>query len=319
MILLALLLGLARVPALAQVDAILSSREIAVPLQEGKCEPEAVLAIFSREGDNDPIGFAEIVGTLGATQCRATVTAHSRSALIRPGDRAVLLDLHERNRNLPGRYDLMREGRRDVAIRYKPVVYGGYLFGHTAATLDKKEILIGPSALIYGITNDLQIDGTPLLLIKNVGQLAGQYQFLRSEDVKLSLRLVGNRFFAIGRGSWEVELLYDSTSNTKSMTHTKLKYSSKLPESLPLESADKKAQGAAEISSVYEWILPSWHRILLGPKFTAGQEMDVGFLFSSLFLYDRFQWSANLEVNSLKKFDLKKYKQVFSFDLAWRF
>jgi hypothetical protein len=66
-------------------------------------------------------------------------------------------------------------------------------------------------------------------------------------------------------------------------------------------------------------VLPSWHRLLLGPKFTAGEEKDVGFLFTALFLYEHFHWSVNLEVSSLAKLNLKDYYQVLSADFFWRF
>lgn len=306
--------------ALANVEAIVSSREIAVPKQNGGCEPGAMLAIFSQDGENEPLGFAEIVATRNEEQCRATVTTHSRSALIRPGDRAVLLDLEkQKNSNLEGRYDLLQEGKKEVAVRYKPLVYGGYLYGQTAATLDKGEFLAGLTPLMYGITNHLQADMVPILLLKNNLQGGIKYQLVQSEDNKLSLHLGGTRFLSIGKGAWTAELQYDSTSNTRSMTHTKLRYSSKLPDSLPLENRDKEKQGVAELSTVYEWILPSWHRLLLGPKFTAGEEKDVGFLFTALFLYEHFHWSVNLEVNSLTKINLRDYKQVFSADFFWRF
>lgn len=307
-------------PAFAQVEEILSSREIAIPLQAGKCEIGATAAIFSQEGENEPLGFAEIQGALEGRPhlCRATVVSHSRSALIRPGDRAVLLDLEERNSNLPGRYDLLRDGRKDVAVRYKPLVYAGYLFGQTAATLNQGEFLVGPTPLIYGITNRLQVDTVPFLFIQQIGQLGAKYQFYRGEDIRLSLQVTGMRFFNIGRGSGFAELQYDSTSNSRSMTHTKLRYTYKLPDSVPLENKDKQKDGSVELTTVYEWVLPSWHRILLGPKFTAGEEREIGFLFSALFLYRYFHWTVNLEVNSLQKLDFRTNKQAVSFDLFWR-
>jgi hypothetical protein len=312
---------LAPLMARAEVEEILSAREIAIPLQDGRCEVGATLAIFSQDGENDPLGFAEITGGIEGmpSSCRATVVSHSRSALIRVKDRAVLLDLKERNANLPGRYDLLREDRRSVATRYKPLVYAGYLFGQTAATLAKGEFLAGPFPLAYGITDRLQIDTSPALFLTQVGQLGGKYQFFRGEDIRLAFHVTGVRFFNIGKGSAWAELQYDSTSNGRSMTHTKVRYTFKLPDSLPLENRDKEKQGAAEITTVYEWVLPSWHRILLGPKFTAGEVQELGFLFTALFLYRHFHWTVNLEVNSLQKIDFPNNKQAVSFDFFWRF
>ena len=54
-------------------------------------------------------------------------------------------------------------------------------------------------------------------------------------------------------------------------------------------------------------------------KITAGEEKDVGFLFTALFLYEHFHWSVNLEVNSLRKINFRDYKQIVSADFFWRF
>lgn len=311
-------MSLISTPTYANVLEILNSREILLTPQTEACEPGQVMAIFSQDGENDALGFAEVVREQNDA-CLATVKTHSQSALIRVGDRAILIDLKERNRNLPGRYDLLREGKKDVAVRYKPLVYAGYLYGQTAAVLDPKEFLLGITTAMYGITDRIQIDAAPLLLSTSVGTAGIKAQFLRLEDARFALRAEGTRFFTIGKGAWAMELMYDSFSNSKSMTHTRLRYSSKLPDSLFLQDQDKERKGTAEISSVYEWILPSWHRILLGPKFTAGEEKDLGFLFTALFLYKHFHWSINLQVNSLAKLNLREYKQVFSADLFWRF
>jgi hypothetical protein len=306
--------------AFAQVDAILSAKEIVIPRQNGACEPGAVVAIFSQDGEKEPLGFAEIQSPFNGQQCRAVVSTHSRSGLIRPGDRTELLDLEKGdNDSLEGRYDLLQEGKKEVAVRYKPLVYGGYIYGQTAATLDQGEFLAGLTPLMYGITDHLQADLVPLLLISQKLQGGIKYQFVHTEDNKLSLHAGGTKFLNIGKGSWTIELQYDSSSNSRSMTHTRLRYSSKQPDSLPFENRDKEKQGAAELSTVYEWVLPSWHRLLLGPKFTAGEEKDVGFLFTALFLYEHFHWSLNLEVNSLAKLNFRDYKQAVSADFFWRF
>ena len=317
-LILALLLAL---PAFAQVEAILSSREIAVPLQNGGCEIGAVLALFPQEGDNEPLGFAEIEGFAPPDNrwCKASVSTHSRSALIRVGDRAVLLDLRERNQNLKGRYDLLDDRRKDVAVRYKPLVYTSYLFGQTAATLNKGEFLVGISPLMYGVTDRLQLNTTPFLLWKKVGELGVKYQFFRDEDIRLSFLATGLRFFEIGKGSGWMELQYDSTSNGRSMSHTKLRYTFKLPDSVPLEDINKERQGSLELTSVHEWVLPSWHRILLGPKVTAGDERDLGLLFAVLFLYRHFHWSVNLEINTFRELNFRENKQALWLDMFWRF
>ena len=303
----------------ARIISLLSSKEIAIDRAGTNCEPGAMAAIFSWDDESEAIGYAEITGTVEDRACRATILTHSKSALIREGDKTEFIDMHRRVPNLPARYDLLREGRKKVAVRFKPLIYAGYSYGYTAASLDKGEFLLGLGPLAYGITDRLQIDTIPLGYVTNLANLGAKYQFYRDEDNRLSLHLTGTRFTNIGKGSWWAELQYDSMSNSRSMTHTKLRYTSKLPDTFFLENKDKKNQPTAEISTVYEWMFPSWHRVLLGPKFTAGEEKDVGFLLSSLFLYEHFHWSVNLAMNSLRKLDFGRNQQVVSFDFFWRF
>lgn len=303
-----------------RVLEIVSSTELRLSAL-GNCQPESVMAIYGQDDRDQPLGFADVTGPTPGDplSCQATVISHSRNALIRVDDPIRLLDLTTADDTLPGRYDLLREGRRDFSARYKPLVYVGYLFGHTAATLDKGEFLVGIGPFIYGVTDRLQIDTAPILYLQNIGQIGVKYKVIHDEDARVSVHVTGSRFFSIGRGAWTAEIQYDNASNSRSMSHTKLRYSSKQPDSVLLNNRDKEKQGSLELTTVSEWILRDWHRMLFGPKFTAGEERDLGFVASTIFVFDTWHATLNLEVNSLRKFDLKDFKQVASVDVFLRF
>lgn len=302
---------------------ILDSYRIALPKQGAQCEVGSIYAIFSQDGGEKVLAYAEVIGE-GAKDrsletCVARVQSHSQNALVRNKDRAVLMNLNGYNSNLPGRFDLVRKGHRSFAARYKPVTYIGYGYGQTAATLDQGEFLAGVGPLAYGITNELQVDTTPILFLLNIGTAGIKYHFLEIEDMRFSAYLQGLKFFKSDLNSWSAELLLDATSNGHSMTHTKLKFFSKLPETLLLTDKDKKKKYSLELSSVYEWILPSWHRIMLGPKITAGSENELGFFLTSMFIWNTYHLSLSLVVNSIEKLDIKNNKQTYSLDMYWRF
>jgi hypothetical protein len=307
--------------ARAEVLALTNFKELALPLVEGACPKGRVFVLYSQDGEPEPLGFAEItqVDSRTGRRCLAKLISHSKSGLVRVGDRADMVDLEKAGDDIPARYDLLREGDKEVAVRHKPLVYAGYLYGHTGATLDRGEFLAGLSPLGYGISDRVMVDTTPFLYLANVGSVGVKWKFYQNEDMRLATYLRGQQFFAIGKGAWEAELILDSASNSRSMSRTKLRFRSKLPDNLVLENREREKQATVEISSVNEWMLKSWQRILFGPKVVTGDQTDLGFLLSVLFPYEHFHWSVNLEVNSLRKFDFANYRQTVSFDLFWRF
>ncbi len=313
----------------SRVEKILSAREVLITAEHREaCAPGRIFAIYPQDDadtektkdgeDPEPLGFADSFERYGERQCLAKVKSHSQSGLIRARDHARPLDLTESGQNIPGRYDLVREGKKEWAAMYKPTVYGGYLFGHTASTLDRGEFLVGLTPVMYGIRNNFQADLTYLRLVENVFEAGLKYKFFSNEDMRLTLRLQNSRFWETGQDAWSAELHYDSQSNSRSMGHTKLRYSSKVPRDLAFSDSAKKEDSSLELSTVNEWIFTSWHRLLFGPKFVAGDELDLGFLLTFMFVRESFHGALSLNVNSVRKFDFAAYKQTVGFDLFWR-
>jgi hypothetical protein len=140
----------------------------------------------------------------------------------------------------------------------------------------------------------------------------------QNEDMKLSLYTAGTQYWKIGKSSWEGGAMFDNGSNGRALTHTRLRYTSKAPEQIAFVDSSQQKNSTLELSTVNEWMLSSWHRILFGPKFLAGDTYDLGFLFSMIFVFDRFHGAINLNVNSVRNFDFKGYKQMVGADLFWR-
>lgn len=303
----------------AKVERIVSGKELELSGAPG-CFAESRFAIFSQDEEGEALGYAAITGP-GSTPflCRAEVQSHTRSALIRVGDRTEALNLRRRDANIPGRYDLVLENSRKVATRYKPLVYAGYLFGETASTLAKGEKLLGPSAAFYGLSNRVQLEAFPWLVFDQVASLGVKYKFIDGEDLTFALQGRVNQHYDVGKRSWSATIYYDSTSNSHSMSHTTLTFTSKLPTSTFLEEKAKEERYSAELTSTYEWVLKGWQRILLGPKITVGKQNDVGFVATAVFPYDYFNWAVNVELNSLTRFEFKNKKQLATGDIFWRF
>ncbi len=317
----AFVLLLAGTNAEARVLRILSEKNLAIGnVAPDACEKGRIFAITPQDSKtNQPTAFAEVVRFDEKLGCVATVSAHPNSPLVRVGDLTRAVDLYHGGQDIPGRYDLIREGHKDYAARYKPLVYGGLLFGQTAATLDKGEFLVGLTPFMYGITDRLQIDTTwPLLFDRSV-DIGAKFKFYENEDIKLSAYAAGTQYFNLSQKSGEFDIMYDSGSNGHSMSHTRLRYASSIPQQITFFTSNQAQKAALELSTVNEWILKSWHRILFGPKFIAGSTYDLGFLFSMIFVFDHFHGAINFDVNSVRQFNFSSYKQVVAADLFWRF
>jgi hypothetical protein len=322
-----LLLTLPAAGADGRVEQILTARDVLMSAASNEdCTPGQIFVIYSQsdrraleEKRAEPIGFADIYERFGDKKCLAKVKSHSQSALIREKDPAIAINMKSGEREIPGRNDLIREGHKEHASFYKATVYGGYFFGQTASTLDRGEFLVGVSPIMYGIRNNVQVDLTYLLLFTQVVQTGVKYRFLSNEDMRLAVYLQNARFWDLGKDAWVGEIHYDSISNGRTVTHTKLRYSSKVPRDLLLSDKAKEKDSTLELSTVTEWVLNSWNRMLLGPKFVAGNDFDLGFLFSFLYIERSFHAAVNLNVNSMRKLDFKTGKQTVGLDLFWRF
>lgn len=309
--------------SLGAVTAILNEKEIAVdPFPQG-CPLGQMFAIYSQDNYQpelkEALGFGEIVGTAPKGKCRSTISSHSRSGLIRVKDPVELVNLRKKVKDFPARFDLTQDGKREISSRYKPLVYAGYVYGYMGATLDKGEWLVGPFPLAYGITNRLQVETTPIVFIASMVNLGLKYQFFSTEDSKISAHINGSKFWTIGKGFWWTELQWDNTSNARLKSHTKVRFTSKQPDSVILQSKDKEKKYTVEFSSVYQWILPGWDRLLIGPKFITGEETDLGLIVSAVFIYDSFHWTVGAAANSLANLNFRDNSLVASADLFWRF
>lgn len=316
------------------VREIISSSEILIATtKDTPCLIDDTFAIYAKDNPDEVVAYAEIKSvTKVAKSCIAKTVAHSKSGLIRRGDYARRLDLTQYNENLPGRYDLIQEGKKSYSARYKPLVFTGFLQGFTAATLDKneflfgfsavtsgnKKILFGVSKFAYGITDRLQVLTSPILVIDKALDVGVNYKAWQGEDFRVTPAISAISDWKTGDQTWNFDLAYDSHSNSRSMTHTKFSYTWLRPRKLLFYNKNIKRQFAT-LSSVQEWMLPSWHRILLGPKVISGEEVDIGFTLSFVFVFNSLHATVNLITDSVTKLDIKNNAQRMAFDVFWRF
>ncbi|MGZ3809484.1 MAG: hypothetical protein ACXVCE_15480, partial [Bacteriovorax sp.] len=117
-----------------------------------------VLAIYSHQS-KEIIGYARVTSiTDNSDLFIATIVTHNKNGIVRPENYLKKLDLTKIDNDIPGRYDLAYRDESKVAAKYRPLVYAGLTQGMTASNLRKKEFLLGPSILSYGLTSGTQFD-----------------------------------------------------------------------------------------------------------------------------------------------------------------
>jgi len=276
-----------------------------------------LLVILSHES-KEAIGYAA-VKKIESQKWIATVKMHSKEALVRPGNFLQKVDLTNYHTKIPARFDLVRKNQKEVASKFKPLVFLDYQLGQAAATLDKKESLLGPSIYAYGINNNFQTDSTLLLNLVGIPNIGLKYTVLTGEDYRLSLYTKYYHYLERNKNSYDFEALLDKTANTHMITFTKVTHKVKRPDRKAVLTSRIYDEGAnTEIQTIYGYILGNWNRLLLGPKYNFEQKILGGAAIYTA-IYNHFHWSITLQTVNLSKIKLGKEAYNYYADFYWRF
>ncbi len=277
-----------------------------------------LLVIISHE-TGVTIGYAT-VKKMGEKTWTATVKAHSKEALVRPGNFLQKVDLTNYHTNMPGRFDLVRKDQKDIAAKFKHLVYLDYQLGQAAATLDKHENLAGLTTYAYGVTNNFQLDSTTLLNFAKIFNVGAKLNVLSGEDYRVSLYSKYYRYFKYqNQSAYDFEAIIDKTSNTNMMTFTKVSHKVRRPEGSGILTPNIYTKSSnTEVQTIYGYILNNWNRVLLGPKYNIEQKTLGGAAIYTV-IYNHFHWSFALQTSNLSKLRLGKDGYDYYLDFYWRF
>lgn len=295
--------------AVFTVDKILTDSRILVASTEARPDilPGSVFSLFSHES-GAVIGYAFVVRPESSQHLDrawvAEIRTHNKSALIRPGNRALLLDLTRLNLDIPGRYDLQIPDRREISARYKPLVYMGFLAGNTASTLAKKEAIFGPGIFGYGLTDRLQVETIPAFLIRDVAALAGKFNLYRDDDHSISILAREYYFFDHKKTAQDFSLYVDTFSNSRFVSYLKIVFLSRRPDRIPFTTTGETTRATSEIQSTSGIVLNNWDKIIFGPKYNF-VERNIGGHFGYLMIGDYLHFLLGLEASNFR--NVKKF------------
>lgn len=277
-----------------------------------------LLVIISHE-TGLTLGYAT-VKKIGEKTWIATVKMHSKEGLVRIGNFLQKVDLTNYHTKMPGRFDLVRKDQKDIASKFKHLVYLDYQLGQAAATLDKHEHMLGLTTYAYGITNSLQVDTTTLFNFVKIPNAGVKLNVLAGEDFRVSLYTKYYRYLKYdNQNAFDFEAIVDKTANTNMMTFTKVSHKVRRPEGSGILTPNiYSKQSNTEIQTIYGYILNNWNRILLGPKYNFEQKTLGGAAIYTV-IYNHFHWSFALQTSNLSKLQLGNNGYDYYLDFYWRF
>lgn len=281
--------------------------------------PGDILAIYSHE-TKEVLGFARVsFVTDNSDLFIATVETHHKSGLIRPENYLKKLDLTKIDNDIPARYDLTYRDESSVAAKYRPLVYAGLVQGMTASNLAKKEILLGPSILSYGITSWTQVNVNLASSIFGVVNMGIKNKLFDNQDFELSLENGFQYYPSKKKGSYQFTGYLDMASNSHFKSYARFKVFTQKPEDQSLSNNEEYTKDVnLELQLSYGYIFTNWNQLIIGPKIDVNKK-NVGGVIGYYVVEKDFNTMFGVSSADFSEFRLGKQAYLINLDFWWRF
>lgn len=283
-----------------------------------------VLVIQSRDTSQGIIGFVQIESIMtegdGQFHIKARLVRHSKFAMVQLGDVLFRMDFNTYHQEYRGTTELiMKNEDPSSSASYKALVFMGLSVGETAQTLRQGEYLINILGYFdYGVTSRFNVGTLLPADFLSAPNIQGKYKLVDSDSNVVSLGLNVFQAAENSTGAINMNIYWDSVSSESVISHTNL--------SLALATFDKaknltalKGAGTSSLQSGYEFILPDWNRVLLGPSYNF-ENKSVGGYVSYMWIWDHMHLMAGVSTTDISNviYNVKE-GYYFNADLYWRF
>lgn len=278
-----------------------------------------VFAIFSHES-HDVLGYAEVSKVDPDTDFfEAVVETHHQSGMIRTGNYLVRLNLSTVKNSIPARIELLSYSKRKVAAKYRHMVYTGFFLGQTAQPLLRKEYIVGPSFFAYGYRDYLQFHTNVLNTFFGTPNIGYKFLLGRSSDFALAFSQEFNYYPDARRTYHEFSIHLDTYSNSKFLSYSKLKFSTKRPETKTLTNNEGYTSDlSTELQLAYGYMTDNWNRFIFGPKVDFEKKV-VGGSVGYYYIDKEFHILIGASANDFSEAKLGKDGYILNLDFWWRF
>lgn len=252
---------------------------------------------------------------------RAKLLRGSARYMIRPGDILFHADLAKNNESYGAKIELIdpEDSGGLVSSRYRSLYTQGFSIGEAAQTLKKDEFLIAWYGLFaYGATDWLSVSSYLPLNALGAPNAQLKFRFYNSTENKLATGLNFSRIPGSKESVFNLSLMWDSFSSSSIVSHSFLTVAA-LTYDNSKETTAIKSFGSSAIQSGYEFLLPNWSRVLLGPNYNFETKALGGYI-SYLKIWEHFHFQLSLASNNLAATKLDVKEGYFGFiDGYWRY
>lgn len=250
----------------------------------------------------------------------ATIKMHSKSGLIRVENYLKKVDLTKAtNKDMAGSFDLVYTEDRKAAAKYRPLVYAGIAQGFTAANLVKKEFLVGPSVLGYGVTSTTQINTNLISTMFKILNASIKNTVFKNDDYEISVENGFQYFHENVKGSYQFSGYLDMVSNSNFNSYVKLRVFTQKPQDEYLYNSEEyKNNLNLELSLSYGYLFSNWNRLIFGPKIDVNKQTVGGTI--GYFIIDKeFHSMIGISSSDFSEFEMGKKGYLLNLDFWWRF
>ena len=307
------------------VTELLSDRTIRVHHVTGDALSDLrdAVAVIESQSTGEPLGYALLNSRIptadGSVDWIATVMAHGKASLVRPGARVRTVDLTRKVPELPARFDLIQLRQRKVANRYKPQVYlGHYAGGSTAATLYNSERLVGPFIAAYGLNDFWQIDTTPATLIVGEPSVGLKWNGYDDQENRISLQARYNYSIRARESYGSLSILWDSSGASRFIGYTQLKILTRQPSEVVATGEVSDRRFTAELQTFQGFLTSGWNRIVAGPRLNL-ENKTIGGTLAYYHMGNIFDWMVGLRAENFVNDDLSAKGYLPFAEFWWRF
>lgn len=308
----------------ARIEAILDSKHIRAISYNGDWYPGEVVFLESQSLGVGVIAFVEIKTILGrqdgSYEIVAELLRQSRANLVQVGDKLLHIDLSSDNPKYKGSTDLMVRHRSPlVSAKYKPLINEGISVGETAQTLWQGEYLVTWYGQVdYGFRDWLTVEAILPAYLVGAYNASAKFRVYSSDSTVISM---GPNFARIpneDKSTLNLNFYWDSISSESTLSHTFFTLALFSFEDAQ-DTTAIKSLGTSSFQTGYEFIMPNWDRVLLGPTYNFEKKAVGGYL-TYMKIWDRFHAAVSINstnVSSMKLSPVDGY--YFTADAYWRF
>lgn len=240
---------------------------------------------------------------------------------VKVGDELFLADLSTENSNYNAQTDLLDRGDslQFVSNRYRSLYTQGIGIGETAETLKRNEYLFTWYGLLaYGAQNWLSVSSILPLSIFGGPNLQTKIRFYNSYETKLAAGISLWKVPGSTESVVNLNFMWDSFSSSSMISHSFVTLAV-LSYDNSEETTAMKSLGSTALQSGYEFLLPNWSRVLVGPNYNFETKALGGYI-SYLKIWDHVHFQLSLASNNLSSFRANVKEGYYGFfDAYWRY